>query len=83
MHRWQHAWGLLLAVRNEQNLPATPLQELRVLGTEGEAWPHSVRGGGGHDLLTISPVGDAAVVCLRCPSVGCLPACLPACWEGF
>lgn len=25
----------------------------------GEGWRHSVRGGGGHDLLTISPVGLA------------------------
>ncbi|PRW56188.1 raffinose synthase [Chlorella sorokiniana] len=32
------------------------LQELRAPGAEGKGWRRSVRGGGGHDLLTISPV---------------------------
>ena len=44
-------------------IPASKLplaQELRVLRSVGAAWRLSVRGGGGHDLLTISPVGGMA-----------------------
>ena len=52
-------------------LPPPCKQELRVLAGEREAWRLSVRGGGGHDLLTISPVGGPPA---------CLHACLFACF---
>ena len=35
-------------------------QELRLLSAVGESWRLAVRGGGGHDLLTLSPVLQAA-----------------------